>query len=499
MSKGHGEHTEKLYWDNSYQGTVTIAFKAESAGGNQGQGANYSKKMSGGKPRQPEEGKQIGDYLLEKFLAAGSYGRAFKSKNVKTGEIVCVKKIPKSKLASPIEKQMFTSEIKIMRKFSHENIIRLYDLLESGTSYYLVMQLCNQGDVRQYMKKQGKTYMKEEEAIFFLKQIAMGFRELHKANVMHRDFKLDNLFMHDSTVIIADLGFAKAGKTMTTTGCGTPLYMAPEIIEGKTYNSLVDMWSVGITFYEILYGTFPFMGNSTDDIARKAKYYSGDNLKIDSRVNPITKQCEALLKGMLTYDPKKRISWEAFFHHPCFEERQSYQNNNYNPLGSTMHFANKMNKRFEGYRQNAAPSDYDEENDEVNGMINAKGEGKLDMISTICEEEEDASDELMSNIVQDESQGHDHTGHAECDSRYHFEKEKIELMRRAACSLYDLRHVMFSPQYNTMISDGNMVNTLNQHAVPATMLAALAVLKVARTFNDYNLKCLRDESKNLFS
>jgi serine/threonine protein kinase len=70
-----------------------------------------------------------------------------------------------------------------------------------------------------------------------LKQIAMGFRELHRHKVMHRDFKLDNLFMNDDTVVIADLGFAKAGREMTQTQCGTPLYMAPEIFAGKKYTN----------------------------------------------------------------------------------------------------------------------------------------------------------------------------------------------------------------------------------------------------------------------
>lgn len=90
------------------------------------------------------------------------------------------------------------------------------------------------------MEKQGKKHLSEHEAIFFLKQVAMGFKELHRHNVMHRDFKVDNLFMNDATIVIADLGFAKAGKAMTTTCCGTPIYMAPEIFEKKPYTNLAD-------------------------------------------------------------------------------------------------------------------------------------------------------------------------------------------------------------------------------------------------------------------
>ena len=102
------------------------------------------------------------------------------------------------------------------------------------------MQLCNNGDVKQYMKKRGVTFFKEDEAIFFLKQISMGFRELHKHKVMHRDFKVDNLFLNGSTIVIADLGFAKQGVDTTTSILGSPVYMAPEIMAKQPYSNLAD-------------------------------------------------------------------------------------------------------------------------------------------------------------------------------------------------------------------------------------------------------------------
>merc|ERR1711976_1074353 len=432
--KGQGQITEKLYWQDKYQGTITFAFRCEGMdSGSDSNGSHhtrYSKDTNNGKPRDPDEGKKIGHYVLEKFLAAGSYGRAFKSKDLKTGDTVCVKKVAKSKIKNPIEKQMFISEIKVMRQFKHPNIIRLYDLLESGSSYYLVMQLCNQGDVRQYMKKRGVTFLKEDEAVFFMKQIAMGFAELHKQKVMHRDFKTDNLFMHDSTVIIADLGFAKAGKTMTNTGCGTPIYMAPEVAEGKTYNSLVDMWSIGVTFYEILFGKFPFNGRTPDEIVRRARYYSGDRLEIPDRINRISPDAKDLLRRMLTYDPRRRISWEEFFRHRLFDEKASHQQASYNPLGSTIQFAHQMNQRFEGYRCAAPNVDhYIEEEDEINTLIQAKGDGKMQSIEIIEEEENDVDDSYFEKMIQNEKDGRENDIFEDINSRYNFEKQKIELMR----------------------------------------------------------------------
>jgi serine/threonine protein kinase len=220
---------------------------------------------------------------------------------------------------------MLKSEVAIMRKMNHPNIIHLYDFMESSSNYYLIMQACNNGDMTKYMAKLGKKYWSEEEAIFYLKQIAMGFRELHRHKVMHRDFKLDNLFMNGDMVVIADLGFAKAGREMTQTQCGTPLYMAPEVFAGKKYTNSADLWSVGVSFYQLLFGKFPFDANSTQELQQKIQKESGPNLRIPRHVNPISAQCEELLRSILTADPDRRITWNKFFRHPLFAEKAKPQ------------------------------------------------------------------------------------------------------------------------------------------------------------------------------
>jgi serine/threonine protein kinase len=135
---------------------------------------------------------------------------------------------------------------------------------------------------------------------------------------MHRDFKVDNLFMHDDTVIIADLGFAKAGREMTQTQCGTPMYMAPEVFEGKEYTNLADLWSVGVSMYELLFGKFPFNAMSQPALLKNIKDNQGPNLEINRSTNNISNNCEDLLRRILTYDTNTRLSWEEFFNHPLF-------------------------------------------------------------------------------------------------------------------------------------------------------------------------------------
>ena len=112
------------------------------------------------------------------------------------------------------------------------------------------------------MQKKGVKHLQEKEAVHFLQQIALGFKELHKFDIMHRDFKIDNLFLNNDTLIIGDLGFAKIVEESTGTILGTPMYMAPELFEGKKYTNIADLWSVGVVLYELLFGKLPFDARS---------------------------------------------------------------------------------------------------------------------------------------------------------------------------------------------------------------------------------------------
>ena len=111
----------------------------------------------------------------------------------------------------------------------HPNILHLFEFLESTNNYYLVIQYCNNGDLEGHVSKQKDHLLEEERAVYFLKQIMSGFQCLHSNKIMHRDFKLANIFLNDDIVIIGDFGFAKSGFEMANTKLGTPLTMAPEL------------------------------------------------------------------------------------------------------------------------------------------------------------------------------------------------------------------------------------------------------------------------------
>ncbi len=133
------------------------------------------------------------------------------------------------------------------------------------------MEYCNEGDLSAYLKK--KKTLNEEEAIEFFIQILNAFKTLVKNKIMHRDFKLANILMHDGEIKIADFGFSKllTNEEFTETMLGSPLNMAPEVLGGTQYNSKADIWSIGVVFYETLYGTPPYKASNMVDLINNIK------------------------------------------------------------------------------------------------------------------------------------------------------------------------------------------------------------------------------------
>ncbi len=145
-----------------------------------------------------------------------------------------------------------------MSTINHPNVMHLYEYMETQNNYYLVLQYCNNGDLENYLKKYGN--LSESEAVYFLMQIMNGFRELHIHQIMHRDVKLANMFLKEDTIVIGDFGFAKQGVEATKTRLGTPITMAPELLMSKetSYTNKADLWSIGVVFYQLLFGKNPF-------------------------------------------------------------------------------------------------------------------------------------------------------------------------------------------------------------------------------------------------
>ena len=264
--------------------------------------------------------KKVGNYTLVGRIGGGQFGNVFKGINEKTKEEFAIKAINKRKMNSNRKlRTLFDTEVAVMKKIKHPNIIHLHDFLETTNNFYLILDYCNGGDLEAHLKKNKS--LGEEESIYFLMQISNGFKELHKFKIMHRDFKLANIFLHDDKVVIGDFGFAKSGSEMAETKLGSPFTMAPELLNARgrlRYTNKADLWSVGVCFYQMIFGIPPFSARALSDLQRQVNTRSGRNLRFPPS-HPISSECKDLLRKMMDPNPHTRISWYEFFNHKLFD------------------------------------------------------------------------------------------------------------------------------------------------------------------------------------
>ena len=284
-----------------------------------------------------DQKKKVGNYLLVAKIGQGQFGVVYKGVLIEDQrKVFAIKCIEKKKLeGNSILNRLFQTEMSVMSKLNHPNIMHLFEFMETAHNYYLVIQFCNNGDLETYLKKMGR--LSEEEAVYFLMQIMNGFQVLHKNKIMHRDVKLANIFLQDDKVVIGDFGFAKQGVDVTRTKLGTPITMAPELLtsNGNSYTSKADLWSIGVCFYQMLFGKTPFDAKNYDDLKEKVRTQSGKNLNFSKDV-AISPECKDLLINLLQYNATQRIEWKDFFNHALFELHSKNSKNRLGDISQSM-------------------------------------------------------------------------------------------------------------------------------------------------------------------
>lgn len=272
--------------------------------------------------------KRVGRYQMVEEIGKGQYGLVYKAVDLESNDplkrTVAVKQVAKEKVhKSDLMKRLFVAEVQVMQTLNmkeHDNLLSMQDFIETGNNYYLVVKFCRDGDLETRLKK--KKRFSETESVFFLKQIMNGFTELYKHKIMHRDFKLANIFLDRHELVIGDFGFAKMGQEMASTKLGTPYNMAPELLlaKGKVpYTNKTDLWSIGICFYQMLYGVLPFEAFTMDELKNEVVNKSAENTRFHSNVT-ISSNAKDLLIRLLQVKPEKRINWLDFFDHPIFKQ-----------------------------------------------------------------------------------------------------------------------------------------------------------------------------------
>ncbi|XP_069990829.1 MAP/microtubule affinity-regulating kinase 3 isoform X20 [Penaeus vannamei] len=285
------------------KGEDGVSGMASSGGGGGVSGSSSSSARVSSSRSRTEE---IGKYRLLKTIGKGNFAKVKLAKHIPTGKEVAIKIIDKTQL-NPGSLQKLFREVRIMKILDHPNIVKLFQVIETERTLYLVMEYASGGEVFDYLVFHGR--MKEKEARAKFRQIVSAVQYCHQKKIIHRDLKAENLLLDSEMVIkIADFGFSNEftpGNKLDTF-CGSPPYAAPELFQGKKYDGPeVDVWSLGVILYTLVSGSLPFDGSNLKELRERVlrgKYRIPFYMSTD---------CENLLKKFLVLNPARRASLET--------------------------------------------------------------------------------------------------------------------------------------------------------------------------------------------
>lgn len=287
--------------------------------------ATQSKNVTADNPDQPiiiEEKitKVNGDsavkrYLRGKLLGKGGFAKCFEVTNQETKRVQAAKIIVKSSLTKSRARQKLISEIKIHKSLHHLHIVNFEHVFEDSENVYILLELCTNQTLNELLKRRKR--LTEFEVQVYVVQIVSALKYLHSNRVIHRDLKLGNLFLNEKMEIkIGDFGLATKlefdGEKKRTI-CGTPNYIAPEVLDGKIGHSYeVDVWSLGVIIYTLLVGKPPF---ETPDVKTTYKKIKMNSYSFPEHV-PLSDAAKGLITRILNLDPARRPSLDEILQHP---------------------------------------------------------------------------------------------------------------------------------------------------------------------------------------
>nr|XP_019603856.1 PREDICTED: calcium/calmodulin-dependent protein kinase type 1 isoform X1 [Rhinolophus sinicus] len=264
--------------------------------------------------------KQVEDirniYDFREVLGTGAFSEVILAEDKRTQKLVAIKCIAKKALEG--KEGSMENEIAVLHKIKHPNIVALDDIYESGGHLYLIMQLVSGGELFDRIVEKG--FYTERDASRLIFQVLDAVKYLHDMGIVHRDLKPENLLYYsldeDSKIMISDFGLSKMEDpgSVLSTACGTPGYVAPEVLAQKPYSKAVDCWSIGVIAYILLCGYPPFYDENDAKLFEqilKAEY------EFDSPYwDDISDSAKDFIQHLMEKDPEKRFTCEQALQHP---------------------------------------------------------------------------------------------------------------------------------------------------------------------------------------
>ena len=251
-------------------------------------------------------------YLFGRLIGRGAFGKVNLGLHILSGKIVAIKSFNKSKFKDENSRQKIYHEINLMKSLKHNSIVRILETIETSNYILIIMENVNGGDLLSFVKK--RTKLNEKTAKIIFKQLIISLKYIHSKGIIHRDIKLDNILIDlHNNIKICDFGVGKnyQNNEKFMDQCGTPAYIAPEILQNEGYEGPpVDIWSAGVVLYAMLSGNVPFKGNNIKDL--QYNIISGNF----HMINDISNDAQNIIMRLLNVDPNKRITIDEILCHP---------------------------------------------------------------------------------------------------------------------------------------------------------------------------------------
>ncbi|KAI8073690.1 kinase-like domain-containing protein [Thamnidium elegans] len=256
---------------------------------------------------------RLDDFILKRTVGTGSFGRVHLAQSKVNGKHYAIKALDKYDVVRLKQVEHINNEPTILRDVSHPFLVNLWDAFQDDTHLFMVMDYVPGGELFSILRKQKK--FSEQAAKFYAAEIVLALSYLHENGIVYRDLKPENILIDArGHVKLTDFGFAKRVDNVTWTVCGTPDYLAPEIILSKGYTKTVDWWGLGVLIFEMVVGRAPFLDKNPVNLYQKI---------LECRVDwseDISPDLKDLLQNLLTCDLEARYGSEQVMKHTWFDD-----------------------------------------------------------------------------------------------------------------------------------------------------------------------------------
>uniref|UniRef100_A0A3P8ZX16 Serine/threonine-protein kinase PLK n=1 Tax=Esox lucius TaxID=8010 RepID=A0A3P8ZX16_ESOLU len=313
-------------------------------------------------------------YSKGKLLGKGGFARCYEMTDLANNKMYAVKVIPQSRVSKPHQRDKITNEIELHKTLHHKHVVKFSHHFEDQDNIYIFLELCSRKSLAHIWK--ARHTLTDPEVRYYLRQIISGLKYLHNRGILHRDLKLGNFFVNDNMELrLGDFGLAAKLETVEQrkkTICGTPNYLAPEVLNRQGHGMESDVWSLGCVIYTLMCGNPPF---ETLDLKETYKCIKEVKYNLPSTLSPAAQK---LISGILQKNPSDRLTLDQILNHQFFTKAFTPDKlppsscvmvPELNPPSPAKRFFTKMAKNLFGKKKSKVEKNNCEERESISKLV----------------------------------------------------------------------------------------------------------------------------------